>query len=86
MKLKFKREDDNDTVSILTDEEEELEFSYIEMINQIYRERKIDAAIIGENFSEEEQQSINDLVSEISEGVKSLFLETKTEELDDSDN
>ncbi len=86
MKLKFKREDDNDTVSILTDEEEELEFSYIEMINQIYRERKIDAAIIGENFSEEEEQSINDLVSEISEGVKSLFLETKTEELDDSDN
>jgi hypothetical protein len=86
MKLKFKREDDNDTVSILTDEEEELEFSYIEMINQIYRGRKIDAAIIGENFSEEEQQSINDLVSEISEGVKSLFLETKTEELDDSDN
>ena len=79
-------EDDNDTVSILTDEEEELEFSYIEMINQIYRERKIDAAIIGENFSEEEEQSINDLVSEISEGVKSLFLETKTEELDDSDN
>ena len=86
MKLKFKREDDNDTVSILTDEDEELEFSYIEMINQIYRGRKIDPAIIGENFSEEEQQSINDLVSEISEGVKSLFLETKTEELDDSDN
>ena len=86
MKLKFKREDDNDTVSILTDEEEELEFSYIEMINQIYRGRKIDPAIIGENFSEEVQQSINDLVSEISEGVKSLFLETKTEELDDSDN
>ena len=86
MKLKFKREDDNDTVSILTDEEEELEFSYIEMINQIYRERKIDAAIIGENFSEEEEQSINDLVSEISEAVKSLFLETETGELDDSDN
>ncbi|MGO3751721.1 MAG: hypothetical protein ACTJGH_03020 [Peptoniphilaceae bacterium] len=86
MKLKFNREDDKDTVSILTDEDEELEFSYIEMIKQIYQGRKIDSAIIGENFSEEEQQSINDLISEISEGVKSLFLETEMEELDASDN
>lgn len=79
MKLKFRRKDNNSGVSILVEDSEELEFNYIEMVKQIYLNRKIEPAVIEGDFSDGEKKSINDLISEISEGVESLFSEVENE-------
>lgn len=80
MKLKFSRKDDNSSVSILVEGSEELEFNYIEMVKRIYLDRKIEPAVIEGDFSVDEKKSIDDLISEISEGVESLFSEVEEEQ------
>lgn len=80
MKLKFTRKDNNSGVSILIEGSEELEFNYIEMVKQIYIDGKIEPAIIEGDFSDGEKKSINDLISELSEGVESLFTENEKEQ------
>ncbi len=82
MKLKFSRKDDNSSVSILAEGNGELEFTYIEMVKQIYLDRKIEPAIIEGNFSIDEEKSINDLISEISKSVESLFTEVEKEKVE----
>lgn len=77
MKLKFSRKDNNSRVIILVEDSEELEFNHIEMVKQIYLNRKIEPAVIEGDFSDGEKESIDDLISEISEGIESLFSEVE---------
>lgn len=73
MKLKFYKEEDNDYVKIITQDGNELEFDYIEMIRHIFNDKKIDEADIDDQYSEEEASSIKTLISDISETVEALF-------------
>ena len=73
MKLKFYKEEDNDYVKIITQDGNELEFDYIEMIRYIFNDKKIDEADIDDQYSEEEMNSIKTLISDISETVEALF-------------
>ena len=73
MKLKFYKEKDNDYVKIITQDENELEFDYIEMIRHIFNDKKIEEADIDDQYSEEEANSIKTLISDISETVEALF-------------
>mgnify|MGYP003363173236 FL=1 len=73
MKLKFYKEKDNDYVKIITQDGNELEFDYIEMIRHIFNDKKIDEADIDDQYSEEEMNSIKTLISDISETVEALF-------------
>lgn len=73
MKLKFYKEEDNDYVKIITQDGNELEFDYIEMIRHIFKDKKIEEADVDDQYSEEEANSIKTLISEISETVEALF-------------
>ena len=66
MKLKFYKEEDNDYVKIITEDGNELEFDYIEMIRHIFNDKKIEEADIDDQYSEEEANSIKTLISDIS--------------------
>ena len=73
MKLKFYKEEDNDYVKIITQDGNELEFDYIEMIRHIFNDKKIEEADIDDQYSKEEANSIKTLISDISETVEALF-------------
>lgn len=73
MKLKFYKEEDNDYVKIITQDGNELEFDYIEMIRHIFNDKKIEEADIDDQYSEEEVNSIKTLISDISKTVEALF-------------
>lgn len=80
MKLKFFKDEIKNRVSILTKEETELEFDYVEMIKQIYTDKSIDQPEVSDEFSEEEQESIQSLITDISDSIQSLFgTETEAE-------
>lgn len=80
MKLKFYKDESKNLVSILTKEETELEFDYVEMIKQIYTDKSIDQPEVSDEFSEEEQESIQSLITDISDSIQSLFgTETEAE-------
>ena len=74
MKLKFYKEEDNDYVKIITEDGNELEFDYIEMIRHIFNDKKIEEADIDDQYSEEEANSIKTLISDISETVKHFLI------------
>lgn len=80
MKLKFYKEKDNDYVKIITQDGNELEFDYIEMIRHIFNDKKIEEADIDDQYSEEEANSIKTLISDISETVKALFNTDETKD------
>lgn len=73
MKLKFYKEEDNNYVKIITQDGNELEFDYIEMIRHIFNDKKIEEADISDQYSEEEANSIKTLISDISKTVEALF-------------
>lgn len=80
MKLKFYKDEIKNRVSILTKEKTELEFDYVEMIKQIYTDKSIDQPEVSDEFSEEEQESIQSLITDISDSIQSLFgTETEAE-------
>lgn len=80
MKLKFYKDEIKNRVSILTKEETELEFDYVEMIKQIYTDKSIDQPEVSDEFSEEEQESIQSLITDISDSIQFLFgTETEAE-------
>lgn len=82
MKLKFFKKADKNCVSILTKEDSELEFNYVEMIKQIYLDQSLEEAEISDEFTEEEKESIESLISDISQSVKSLFIAEADLEVD----
>ena len=73
MKLKFYKEGENDYIKIITQDGEELEFDYIEMIRHIFNDKKIEDADITGEYSVEEANSIKKLISDISGTVETLF-------------
>lgn len=80
MKLKFYKEEDNDYVKIITQDGNELEFDYIEMIRHIFNDKKIEEADIDNQYSEEEANSIKTLISDISGTVEALFNTDETKD------
>lgn len=73
MKLKFYKEEENDCVKIITQDGNELEFDYIEMIRYIFNDKKFEEADIDSRYSVEEADSIKALISDISETVETFF-------------
>lgn len=65
MKLKFDKSNEIISVFFLDDQDTQSEFSYLKMIDMLYKKREIDSPIIEGNFSEEERKSIEELVTEL---------------------
>lgn len=89
MKLKFYKEEDNNCIKIVTNEQKELEFDYIEMIRQIFDDKGIEEPEISPQYTEEEAESIKSaLISDISETIDTLFDEEgeKKSEGDEEDD
>lgn len=84
MRLKFYKDKEENIVKILTRNNQELDFDYIEMIKQIYFDRGIEEAKIDDQYLDEEKESINSLVNEISKSVESLINSQNLDE--DEDN
>lgn len=82
MKLKFYKEEGNDYVKIVTQDGKELEFDYIEMIRHIYNDKSIEKPDIDSQYSEDEANSIKDLISGITKSIETLF--NPDEDKDDS--
>ncbi|MGB4627415.1 MAG: hypothetical protein WBI36_06385 [Erysipelotrichaceae bacterium] len=84
MRLKFYKDKEENCVKILTSNDQKLDFDYIEMIKQIYFDRGIEEAEIDDQYLDEEKESINSLVNEISKSVESLINSQNLDE--DEDN
>lgn len=82
MKLKFYKEEGNDYVKIVTQDGKELEFDYIEMIRHIYNDKSVEKPDIDSQYSEDEANSIKDLISDITKSIETLF--NPDEDKDDS--
>jgi len=64
MKLHFTKDQDTNQVFIIS-KGIDMEFSYVEMIRRLYKERNIEESVFTGNFSDEEKSCITDLVQEI---------------------
>lgn len=73
MKLKFYKDENNDCIKIVTQAGDELDFDYIEMIQNIFHDKGIDMPDIDNSYSAEERESIERLIEDISSTVKTLF-------------
>ena len=73
MRLKFYKENETNYVKILTKEEQEIDFDYVEMIRHIFNDKGIEEPLITDEYLDEEKESINNLIKEISENLISLF-------------
>jgi len=78
MKLKFiKNDDENIHVKIII-KQTERDFSYVEMIKQLYAKETLEPSEFNGDFSEEEQGSLISLVQQISDKVNEKLLYNET--------
>ena len=69
MKLSFNKDEESQVAVRLKFDDEEREFSYVEMIKTLLVDRKMDAPEITGEFTPSETKSINDMVSYINEDL-----------------
>lgn len=62
MQLLFNKDEDGNISVYFVDSEENINFSYAEMIKRIYDDKVIEDAKITGSFSEKERQSITELI------------------------
>ncbi len=72
MKWILKKENDECSIKVKSGDDE-IPFSYIEMIKDLYENKKLEAAEYDGDFSETEKESIDSLVNDINEHVKNFF-------------
>lgn len=87
MKLKFNKSNEIVSVFFLDHQGMESEFSYLKMIDILYKDREIDFPITEGSFSEDERKSIEELVTELQKAIQveetsdnSIVVEKFTEE------
>ena len=71
MKWKLKKENDEYSIKVKINDEEKS--SYIEMIKELYENKKLEDAEYDGDFSETEKESVDSLVNDINEHVQNFF-------------
>lgn len=71
MKWKLKKENDEYSIKVKINDEEK-SFSYIEMIKELYENKKLEDAEYDGDFSDTEKESVDSLVNDINEHVGSI--------------
>lgn len=72
MKWILKKENDECSIKAKSDDGE-IPFSYIEMIKELYENKKLEAVEYDGDFSETEKESVDFLVNDINEHVRNFF-------------
>lgn len=81
MKWILKKQDEDCSIKVY-DNEEKIDFSYIELIKQLYLKQKIDEPEYEGEFSDAEKQSVQELIKEINNHVDNYFENEDVSEID----
>lgn len=73
MKMVFSKEGDECKVSLRGTDGGESEFSYIKLIDILYVERKLEESEFGNDFTDEEKDSIGKLVLDINNRISNII-------------
>lgn len=73
MKWKLKKENDECSIKVKMNDDEEIPFSYIEMIKMLYENKELEATEYEGDFSETEKESVDLLVNDINVHVQAFF-------------
>lgn len=85
MKWILKKQDENCSIKVY-ENEEKIDFSYIEMIKQLYLKQKIEEPEYEGEFSDDEKESIQELIKEINIHVDNFFANEDVSETDAMDS
>ena len=81
MKWILKKQDE-DCIIKVSENEEEKDFSYIEMIKGLYLKQKLDEPDYEGDFSDDEKESVQELIKEINIHVDKFFENEGKSEID----
>lgn len=73
MKWKLKKENNECSIKVKMNDDEEIPFSYIEMIKVLYENKELEATEYEGDFSETEKESVDLLVNDINVHVQAFF-------------
>lgn len=73
MKWIFTKENDQCSIVLEKADGSKIDFSYIDMIKELYEEQKIEKAEFEGDFTEEEKGSVNLLIDEINSHTREFF-------------
>ena len=73
MKWIFSKEDEQCSIILQKTDGTKIDFSYIDMIKELYEERKIEAADFEGDFTDGEQESVKTLIDEINNHTQDFF-------------
>ena len=79
MKWIFSKENEQCRIILQKTDGTETNFSYIDMIKEIYEQKKIEEAEFKGEFSEGEKKSVKALIDEINRHTKEFFEKDSTE-------
>lgn len=73
MRWILRKENDECLIKVKKTDEEETDFSYIEMIKELYENKKLEPVEYEGEFSETEKESVNALINDINLHVQTFF-------------
>lgn len=73
MKWIFSKEDEQCSIILQKTDGTKIDFSYIDMIKELYEERKIEVADFEGDFTDGEQESVKTLIDEINKHTQDFF-------------
>lgn len=79
MKWIFAKENEECNVRLQKADGSNIDFSYIEMIKELYEEKKFDLAEFEGDFSEAEKESVNLLIEEINRHAQDFLRDDNVE-------
>ena len=86
MQLVFRKKDGEEIATFIEKNGKITEFSYNEMIINIYKDRKVEEAKLDGGFTEVERESIAELIDELKEALRIFECESELDDLDDLDD
>lgn len=79
MKWIFSKEDEQCSIILQKTDGTKIDFSYIDMIKELYEERKIEVADFEGDFTDGEQESVKTLIDEINKHTQDFFEQNNSE-------
>jgi len=79
MKWIFTKENDQCNIILQKADGSKIDFSYIDMIKELYEEQKIEEAEFEGDFTDEEQESVKLLINEINSHTREFFEQEEEE-------
>ena len=82
MKWIFSKENDQCSIILQKTDGNQMDFSYIDMIKELYVERKIEEPEFEGDFTNEEQESVKELIGEINRHTRDFFEQGEGESIE----